>query len=237
MGRGTCRGRNHLVSLERWELPESGAHLFNFRRMISPRDIKTRLLAIAEPVCAASGYELVDLDYESGNAGWVVRFYIDYAPAHVSGLAGGISFADCEVIARELGAVLDVEDPVPHAYSLEVSSPGVDRPLRKVEHFQKQLGETVKIELSHGLDGRRNFKGVLEAVEARDAGHALVVDVDGTRFELPVADIERGRLVPDWDALLKAQKAQAKAKQAEGRHDAAKQKKHLGKTKAPPARD
>jgi ribosome maturation factor RimP len=203
--------------------------------MASPRDIKARLIAVAEPVCAASGYELVDVDYESGNAGWVVRFYIDYAPAHVSGLAGGISFADCEVIARELGAVLDVEDPVPHAYSLEVSSPGVDRPLRKVEHFEKQLGQTARIELAHGLDGRRNFKGVLEAIEPRDAGPVVVVDVDGARFELPVADIERGRLVPDWDALLKGQKS--KSVEAKAKLAAAKQKKHLGRAKAPTAQD
>jgi ribosome maturation factor RimP len=171
--------------------------------MNDPRDIKARLIAIAEPVCAANGYELVDLDYESGNGGWVVRFYIDHAPGHVSGLSGGISFSDCEALSRELGVVLDVEDPVPHAYRLEISSPGVDRPLRKADHFRQHLGETAKIELHHGLDGRRNFKGTVEAVEARDGGEVVVVDVDGQRFELPVADLSRARLVPDWDAILK----------------------------------
>src|SRR5688572_11291745 len=106
----------------------------------SPRDLKTRLLAIAEPACAGNGYARVDLDYESGNAGWVIRFYIDHLPASVGklpnaeGLAG-ISFEDCTRVSRELSAVLDVEDPVPHTYSLEVSSPGVDRPLRTAAHF------------------------------------------------------------------------------------------------------
>lgn len=197
--------------------------------MTTPRDIKARLISIAEPLCAASGYELVDVDYESGNAGWIIRFYIDYAPAHVAGLSGGISFADCETVARELGAVLDVEDPVPHAYSLEVSSPGVDRPLRTAEHLRRQVGQVVKLQLGQGLNGRRNFKGRLlsvspAATEPATAGSTaaeiFVMDVDGERFELPVADIERGRLVPDWDALLKG-KSEPKQPRGAGKPKAA----------------
>jgi ribosome maturation factor RimP len=195
--------------------------------MTDPRDIKARLITIAEAVCEANGYELVDLDYESGNSGWVIRFYIDHAPGHVSGLSGGISFSDCEALSRELSAVLDVEDPVPHAYRLEISSPGVDRPLRKAEHFTKQLGETAKIELAHGLDGRRNFKGTVEAVETRDGGAVVVVDVDGQRFELPVSDVERARLVPNWDAVFKGPGA--------GHQDAGGASKNAPKAKAPKA--
>lgn len=168
--------------------------------MNDPRAIRNRLLAIAAPVCAGSGYELVDLDYESGNAGWVIRFYIDHMPASVGRLAGGISFEDCTTLSRELSAVLDVEDPVPHAYSLEVSSPGVDRPLRTADHFRAQLGQTVKTQLETGLDGRRNFKGRVLRVD--DDGAHVVLDVDGAEFALPLADLDHARLVPDWNALL-----------------------------------
>jgi ribosome maturation factor RimP len=179
--------------------------------MTDPRAIKSRLIAIAEPVCAGNGYELVDLEYESGNAGWIVRIFIDHAPASVARLDGGISFEDCSRLSRELSAVLDVEDPLPHAYSLEVSSPGVDRPLRTAEHFVVCNGQLAKIELAEGLDGRRNFKGRLAGIEG-DAGVLRVrIDVDGTLYALRLDDIERARLVPDWDAVFKAGKANEKA--------------------------
>jgi ribosome maturation factor RimP len=173
-----------------------------------PADIRHRLLEIAEPVCHDSGYELVDVEYTRGPSGWIVRVYIDRRP-DLPAAASGISFDDCERLSRQLGAVLDVEDPVPHAYSLEVSSPGLDRPLRTPAHFQRYLGETAKISLAEPLAGRRNFKGVLRALEPaageQPAGEpaVLVVDVDGSDFRLPLADIAHARLVPDWDSVMK----------------------------------
>jgi ribosome maturation factor RimP len=132
-----------------------------------------------------------------------------------------ISFEDCERVSRELGAVLDVEDPIGHAYRLEVSSPGLDRPLRKLEHFRRFLGHEVKIKLHDGIDGRHNYKGRLLAVTpaadldgaadaARGAGGAaeaggrptIILEVDGKQHELPFDDIESARLVPDWDAVM-----------------------------------
>lgn len=123
-----------------------------------------------------------------------------------------ISFEDCERVSRELGAVLDVEDPIGHAYHLEVSSPGLDRPLRKLEHFQRFVGHEVKIKLHDGIDGRHNYKGKLLAVVAPPAadpdrdpartGAAILLEVDGKQHELPCDDIESARLVPDWDAVM-----------------------------------
>ena len=174
--------------------------------MKTPADIRQSLLEIAEPVCRDSGYELVDIEYTSSPSGWVVRVYIDrrqdIAPPPGK---GGIDFEDCEALSRQLGAVLDVEDPVPHHYSLEVSSPGLDRPLRTAEHFQRYLGEIAKVALREGLDGRRNFKGVLRALEPSPGPDAqvVVIDVDGTEFRLPIRDVASARLVPDWDALMK----------------------------------
>lgn len=171
--------------------------------MNNPGDIRQSLLAIVEPVCHDSGYELVDIDYTRGPSGWVVRVYIDRRPDLPAG-KGGIGFDDCEQLSRQLSAVLDVEDPVPHAYSLEVSSPGLDRPLRTVAHFQRYLGETAKVALGEPLAGRRNFKGVLRALEpAGPDAEVLVMEVDGSEFRLPLADVASARLVPDWDSLMK----------------------------------
>jgi len=176
------------------------------RCLKTPADIRQSLLEIAEPVCRDSGYELVDIEYASSPAGWVVRVYIDrlqdWPPAAGK---GGISFDDCELLSRQLGAVLDVEDPVPHAYSLEVSSPGLDRPLRTAEHFQRYLGEIAKVALRDGIAGRRNFKGILRALEPSPGPDAevVVIEIDETEFRLPLADVASARLVPDWDALMK----------------------------------
>jgi ribosome maturation factor RimP len=183
-------------------------------------DIRQSLLALAEPVCADNGYELVDVEYTRGPSGWIARFYIDRRPDLPPASKGGISFEDCERLSRQLGAMLDVEDPVPTAYSLEVSSPGLDRPLRTAAHFQRYLGETAKVTLSEPLAGRRNFKGVLRTVEplgaepgepgeGAESGQTtvptvtVVMDVDGNEFRLPLADIASARLVPDWDTLMK----------------------------------
>lgn len=173
--------------------------------MINPGDIRQKLLDIAEPVCADSGYELVDVEYTRGPTGWVVRVYIDRAADWLAAGKGGISFDDCERLSRQLGPVLDVEDPVPHAYSLEVSSPGLDRPLRTAAHFQRYLGETAKVSLAAPLEGRRNFKGILRALEPEPGpdARALVMEVDGVEHRLPLADIHSARLVPDWDSLMK----------------------------------
>lgn len=165
--------------------------------------IAERVLHIAEPVCAASGYEVVDVRFTMEQGGWVLRVYVD-SPSQ-----GGVDLEDCERVSRELSAVFDVEDPIPHAYSLEVSSPGLDRPLRTVEHFRRAIGQEVRVAMAVPVtvDGgeRRNFKGPLVAVEGQDAADAAaVVEIDGkTKFHLPIRDIEQARIVPDWDAVMK----------------------------------
>ncbi|HLU67785.1 MAG TPA: ribosome maturation factor RimP [Kofleriaceae bacterium] len=180
--------------------------------MKSPADINRELLAIAEPVVRASGYELVDVEYAGSPSGWVVRVYIDrpsdtFPPPDL----GPIGLVDCERISRELGAVLDVEDPLPHAYSLEVSSPGLDRPLRTAEHFRRFAGETAKVALARPLDGRKNFKGTLRGVEGEGEAAQVVIEVDGTAFRLPIGDVASARIVPDWDAVMRARQGALRA--------------------------
>jgi ribosome maturation factor RimP len=177
--------------------------------MSKPTEIKDKLLELSAPVCAGSGYELVDLAFTREQDGWVLRVFIDNAAAE----EGGISFADCEHVSRELSTVLDVEDPITQAYRLEVSSPGLDRPLRTAEHFRRQIGEVVKARLHIGVDGRRNFRGTIQSVEPAereptaseaddDRAAVITLDVDGQPWKLPVADLESARLVPDWDRLF-----------------------------------
>ena len=171
------------------------------------------LFAIAEPACRANGYELVDVEYTTSQSGWVVRVYID-RPADIpdtTGL-GPIGLADCERMSRELSALFDVEDPLPHAYSLEVSSPGIDRPLRTAAHFQRYAGQVARVVLAQPLGERKNFKGVIGPVDG-DGTH-VSIDVDGTDYRLPLADIASARLVPDWDALLKGPKKESKKKKS-----------------------
>lgn len=132
-----------------------------------------------------------------------------------------IGFIDCERVSRELSAVLDVEDPIAHSYELEVSSPGLDRPLRKPAHFQRFVGETARVTLRNGIAGRRNFTGMLVAVNHSSGPIAgktassnaasteeigqeatVLIEVDGTKYELPIGDMASARLVPDWDEVF-----------------------------------
>ena len=164
-----------------------------------------RLWRIAEPVCVGAGYELVDMALVQSPQGWVLRLFIDHleeasnldekgsvgdaAPGDgdASGVVEGsrISFVDCERLSRELGPVLDVEDPIGHAYELEVSSPGLDRPLRTIGHFERFLGQQARIVLGDGLAGRRNFKGTLCAVHRSvgEKGSPVATSPDGTAPE------------------------------------------------------
>lgn len=171
-----------------------------------------RLVSIVDPVCRAAGLELVELRFALEQGGWVLRVCVDLPidpavpPTEIA--ADRVDLEDCEGLSRELSAVLDVQDPIPQAYSLEVSSPGIDRPLRTAEHFAYFAGSEAKIQLAVPLatdagGERRNFRGVLRGVAGAPGAEAAAIEVDGHRFELPIADIDHARLVPDWDAVMR----------------------------------
>jgi len=166
-----------------------------------------KLISIIEPVCQSAGYELVDVRFMPDQGGWVLRVFIDLPLAE--GTDPGevpedrVDLADCENLSRELSAVLDVDDPITQAYSLEVSSPGIDRPLRTAAHFAHFAGSDAKVQLERGMPvpngaERKNFRGVLQGVN----GDKLKIQVDGQLFELPIDDVESAKLVPDWDAVM-----------------------------------
>ncbi len=174
---------------------------------MSSRNPQTqKLISIIEPVLAADGYELVDVRFLLDQGGWVLRVCVDLPlddsvdPSEVP--PDRVDLEDCTKISHELSAVLDVDDPIPQAYSLEVSSPGIDRPLRTARHFEYFAGSEAKIQLAIGVatpaGERKNFKGRLAGM----TGDKVALDVDGARYELPLEDIDSAKLVPDWDAVM-----------------------------------
>jgi len=144
---------------------------------------KEGLIGLLEPTVNALGYELVDLDYRPGRNG-LLRLFIDREQ--------GITLSDCEYVSGQISDLLDVEDPIVSDYSLEVSSPGLDRRLRTQAHFEAAVGSDVRIELRRAIDGRKRYRGLLTAVD----GTQLELQGDGTTWHLPVREISIARLVP-----------------------------------------
>ena len=142
------------------------------------------LRKLLEPGVSALGFELVDVEMGGSHHHPTLRVYID-SPR-------GVNVDDCAKVSRQLSALLDVEDPLPGQYTLEVSSPGIDRPLVKPEDFKRFIGETVKVKMQQAVLGRRNFSGRLLEV----AADHVVVEVDKETFSLTFDDMERARLVP-----------------------------------------
>jgi ribosome maturation factor RimP len=148
--------------------------------------LKETLLELLAPEVEALGYELVELDVPASGGSGTLRLYIDKE--------GGIGLDDCERVSHQVSGLLDVEDPIPGHYVLEVSSPGLDRPLRTEAHFCSQAGKLVKIVLGSGRPGRRRYKGVIVKAE----GGMLEIEVDGEQVSLSLSDIESARLVPEF---------------------------------------
>jgi ribosome maturation factor RimP len=157
---------------------------------MKPVDI-TKLQSLAEPVVTGQGYELVDLEFKTEpGVGWVLRVFIDKP-----GTEGGVGLEDCAQVSRELSAVLDVGDAIPHHYSLEVSSPGLNRPLKKESDFARFIGKKAKIRTSRPVgESRRNFSGTLVGVD----GGKVKIDVGDQVCEVPVADVEKANLVYEF---------------------------------------
>lgn len=153
-----------------------------------------RLNELLQPLVEELGYEFVGLEYLNNPKQSVLRIYIDSGE--------GVGLEDCETVSREVAALLDVEDPIKGHYNLEISSPGLDRPLFTLAQFEQFAGEEAKVTAFAPVDGRRKFKGVIEGVD----GDTIQMTVDGEAVELEHANIAKARLVPDFDALMAAKK-------------------------------
>jgi len=139
--------------------------------------------ALFEPVIESMGFELVGVEFVGSEHNGILRVYIDKP--------GGVTIDDCAQVSHQLSALLDVEDPIGHRYSLEVSSPGIDRPLFKLDDYRRFVGLRAKIKLATPLLGRRNFTGQLRGVE----DDRVLIEVDNELHELPWPDIARAHLV------------------------------------------
>jgi len=146
--------------------------------------LRDRLIALLEPLLARLGYELVELEYSAGRAHALLRLFIDKE--------GGVGLDDCERASREVSALLDVEDPIPSAYTLEVSSPGFDRVLRTQAHFGRFVGARVFVELKEPREGRRRYTGTLLTVDAE----GIALEVDREQVAVRFAEIGKARLSP-----------------------------------------
>lgn len=143
-----------------------------------------RLLA---PVVEAMGYEWVGMELHPRSTNALLRVYIDSA--------AGITVDDCQSVSHQVSGVLDVENPFSASYTLEISSPGLDRPLFELAHFQRFIGSEVRIHLRQLLNGRRKLIGNIARIEA---GDVVIVDSTGQEWQVPLEQIEKARLVPQF---------------------------------------
>ncbi|TLU66368.1 ribosome maturation factor RimP [Thalassotalea litorea] len=146
-------------------------------------NFEQKLTEMLRPAVEMADMELLGIEYISAGNHSVLRLYIDHE--------NGVNVDNCAEVSRQVSAILDVEDPISTEYNLEVSSPGVDRPLFEKAHYEEVVGETVDVKLGMPLNGRRKFKGILEAIESDN----LIVEVDGESYELPIANVAKANLI------------------------------------------
>jgi len=144
-----------------------------------------RLRQLFGPVVESMGYELVGVEFQPRPPNALLRIYIDKE--------SGINLADCEQVSHQISGILDVEDPIPGHYRLEVSSPGLDRPLFEAAHYMRFAGHEVKLQLHININGKKKFTGRLRGVENQE----VVLDCDGEELRVPLEQIDKARLVPE----------------------------------------
>jgi len=149
-----------------------------------------QIRAIAERVAASRGLTVWDVQSRRETSGHVVRVFID-RPGPAATPEESVSIEDCEQVNREMSTILDVEDPLPFAYTLEVSSPGLDRPLRGIEDYRRFVGRLAKVVVSEAVDNQKAFAGRLRGVEV---GDVLLEASNGRVHRLPIRLITRARL-------------------------------------------
>ena len=149
-----------------------------------------KLNELLEPLVQDLGFEFVGLEYNNNPKQSVLRIYIDHE--------NGVGIDDCETVSRETAALLDVKDPIRSRYNLEVSSPGLDRPLFTPAHYSEYKGYKVKINLFVPQDGRRNFSGPILSAD----DNSVNIDQDGSAVKLEIENIAKAKLIPDYEKII-----------------------------------
>jgi ribosome maturation factor RimP len=154
-------------------------------------EIADRVRAMTEPILLDEGMELVDIEYRRESRGWVLRLILDKE--------GGVTLDDCTRISQEVGRNLDLEDFIEAPYTLEVSSPGLNRPLKTEKDFVKYVNSLIKVKTVNPMEKRRQFKGRLLGISENH----IKMEVDGKIFQIPLSNVANAHLEVDWDALRK----------------------------------
>ena len=154
-----------------------------------------RLNELLQPLVEDLGYEFVGLEYNSNPKHAVLRIYIDSEE--------GVGIEDCETVSREAAALLDVEDPIRSHYNLEISSPGLDRPLFTTAHYLDFIGQVAQVNLFAPQDGRRKFSGPIKGADEQ----AVTISQDGEDVTLRLDNIAKAKLVPDYEKILAGHKS------------------------------
>lgn len=158
--------------------------------MARNRKLLSSLWTLMEPILEADGIELVEIEYLISGGSWTLRLYID-AP-------GGVTLEDCATVSRQIGVLLDAEDPIAHHYKLEVSSPGINRVLRKLGDFERFSSKQARIKTTHKIDGRKNFLGILRGTR----GDTVIMEVENRLVEIDAENIEKAHLETPPDEIL-----------------------------------
>ena len=156
--------------------------------MSKPKMVINAVTLLAEPLLTEYGMELVDVEFQFERGKWILRIFIDKR--------GGITIDDCASISRELGDLIEAENIIDLTYVIEVSSPGLNRPLKKEDDFIHSVGKTVQLRMSRPVKGRRNFSGYL--ADIKEGRITLIMD-DNYRVELPLNEIDKARLKYEFD--------------------------------------
>lgn len=196
-------------------------------------DKATDIANLLSPTIQALGLELLGVEYLPSPGGAVLRLYID-VPVETAGDAEGeaprmVGIEDCETVSREVSALLDVEDPISGHYTLEVSSPGVDRPLFTPAQFARFAGQDAKIVLKLPQDGRRRLQGRIVVVDGSRIDVELEAKPENLLLSIDFDNIEKARLVPDWAALGLVKEKPGKGGASGGKTDAKQNKRATGK--------
>lgn len=168
-----------------------------FQPNMNTQDILKKVEEIAGPVLENLGFELVERELIMESGRWILRLYIDKE--------GGVTIDDCSRASRSVEDVIEIEEIVPGHYNLEMSSPGINRPLRFRRHFEKFRGSAIKLKTLHPIDGRSNYKGILDGMDGDD----ILMTVDGMKFRVPFAELAKARLNED-EARSKKQEARSR---------------------------
>lgn len=151
------------------------------------KNIAAAVEDLVTPIVEANNMELVDVNYVKEGGRWFLRLFIDKP--------GGVDLDDCQLVSREVEPVLDEYDPIPNSYTLEVSSPGIERPLKKLSDFERFQGERISLNTFGPVDGQRRFTGLLKGVE----GDNVRLDVGGQDVLISFEQVAKAKLVPEFD--------------------------------------